>query len=109
MYTHKMAKATGMDHIAIYVSNMEEAKKFFLESLGLTKKAQYGDEFFMNIGNQMIALFQGTNTHQTINHLALNVDDFEEIKKRLQEKGYKVYQGDMVDGPDGIRIQLVQQ
>lgn len=103
----KMAKATGIDHIAIYVKDMESAKKFFLEGLGLTHKATYGDEFFMTIGNQIIALFKSDNEDQTINHLALKVDDFEGIKKKLKDLGYKLYDGDMVDGPNGICIQLV--
>ena len=102
-----MAKAITIDHMAIYFSSYEEAKVFFLEGLGLETKAEYGDEFFMKIGNQILAVFKGDNTNQTINHLALKVDDFEEIKKRLGNLGYSIYKGDMVDGPDGIRIQLV--
>lgn len=102
-----MAKATGMDHIAIYFSDMEAAKKFFVEGLGLIPDGEYGDEFFMKIGKQKIAIFQGDNKEQTINHLAVNVDDLEGIKKRLQKLGYKFYRQDSVEGPNGIRIQLV--
>lgn len=61
----------------------------------------------MNAGNQRLAVFQGKNKKQTINHLALNVDNLEEIKNRPEKSGYTIYQNDMVDGPDGIRIQLV--
>lgn len=102
-----MPKAIGIDHIAIYFSNIDEAKKFFIDGLGLEPKTDYGDEFFMNIGNQIVAIFEGDNTHQTINHLALKVDDFEGMKSRLQNLGYQIYKSDMVDGPNGIRVQLV--
>ncbi len=102
-----MAKAISIDHIAIYFSSMEEAKKFFLEGLGLTVHSDYGDEFFMKVGDQTVAIFKGKNKSQTINHIALQVDDFEGVKKRLERLDYKVYKKDMVDGPDGIRIQLV--
>lgn len=102
-----MAQATGIDHLAIYVKDLAEAKKFFIEALGLIPEHDYGDEFFMKIGNQVVALFQGSNTTQTINHLAINVDDFGAIKKQLEKLGYHTYKGDMVDGPNGIRIQLV--
>lgn len=102
-----MARATGIDHIAIYFSDLEKAKKFFLEGLALTPHGDYGDEFFMKVGNQVLAIFQGNNKNQTINHLALKVDDFEGIKKNLEKLGYKIYKKDMVDGPDGIRIQLI--
>ncbi len=105
---HKsMARAIGIDHIAIYLSNIVEAKKFFMDGLGLTADSDYGDEFFMKCGNQILALFQGENKTQTINHLALKVDNFEGIKKRLEKLGYNIYKNDMVDGPDGIRIQLI--
>lgn len=103
-----MAKAIAIDHLAIYFSDIEEAKKFFLDGLGLEAESDYGNEFFMKIGNQTIAIFQGENKSQTINHLALKVDDFERIKSRLEKAGYKIYKKDMVDGPDGIRIQLVK-
>ncbi|HLD80153.1 MAG TPA: VOC family protein [Candidatus Nanoarchaeia archaeon] len=102
-----MAKAIGIDHLAIYFSDLEKAKKFFLEGLGLTPHGDYDDEFFMRVGDQILALFQGDNKTQTINHLALKVDNFPEIKKRLERLGYKIYKKDMVDGPDGIRIQLI--
>lgn len=102
-----MPKAIGIDHIAIYVEDMEASKKFFMEGLGLTPKMEYGDEFFMNIGDQIIAVFQGENQKQ-INHLALKVDDFEGMKEHLDNMGYKVYDGDMVDDSNGIRVQLIK-
>lgn len=102
-----MAKAIGIDHIAIYFSDLEKAKKFFLEGLGLTPHGDYGDEYFMKVGGQILAIFEGKNKTQTINHLALKVDNFPEITKRLEGLGYKIYKKDMVDGPDGIRIQLI--
>lgn len=102
-----MAKVIGLDHIAVYISHMEEGKRFFMEGLGMEEEGDYGDEYFMKAGKQIFALFQGNNTTQTVNHIALNVDDKEGIKMRLEELGYKIYKGDMVDGPDGIRIQLV--
>ncbi len=103
-----MPTATSIDHIAIYFSHIEEAKRFFIDGLGLMVKADYGKEFFMNIGDQVLAIFEGDNSHQTINHLALKVDDFEGMKKRLVDLGYTIYKSDMVDGPDGIRVQLMQ-
>lgn len=104
-----MAKAIGIDHMAIYVSDMEAAKKFFVEGLGLIPDGDYGDEFFMKIGKQKIAVFQGDNEDQTINHLAVNVDNFEEIMARLQKMGYRKRKRDGIDGPNGIRIQLVSE
>ena len=102
-----MANVLGIDHIAVYVSDMKAATKFFLD-LGLKVDAEYKDEIFFSVGDQKLAIFKGTNTTQTINHLALKVDDFEGMKKQMQSKGHKVYKHDMVDGPDGLRLQLVE-
>jgi|SRR3989344_6200188 len=103
-----MSQATAIDHIAIYVSDMDNAKKFFIEGLGLTIHGDYGNEFFMEVGAQLLAIFKGRNRTQTINHIALRVNDFTGVKRRLERLGYNVYKQDMVDGPDGIRVQLVQ-
>jgi catechol 2,3-dioxygenase-like lactoylglutathione lyase family enzyme len=102
-----MPKAIGIDHIAVYVSRMEDAKKFFVEGLGLSPDGDYGDEYFMLAGSQRVAIFQGTNKDQTINHLAFKVDNIEEVTQRLKKLGYHFYQSDCVEGPNGLRIQLV--
>lgn len=102
-----MAKATGIDHVVIYVSDMEAVKKFFLEGLGLVPAGDYEDEFFMDIGKQKIAIFQGENKTQTVDHLAVNVDDFEGVKKWIEKLGFKFDKHDSVVGPNGIRVQLI--
>lgn len=102
-----MAKALSIDHLAIYFSDLKEARRFFVEGLGLELTNDYGGEIFLKIGDQQLALFKGTLKEQSINHLALSVDDFEGTKKRLEDLDYRIYKQDMVDGPNGIRIQLV--
>ncbi len=108
-----MAKVIGFDHLAVSVSDMDECKKFFVEGLGLKKKADYGNEFFMELpDSRTIALFKGKNEKSTIHHLALKVDDLNGIKKKLKKLGYRLYKGtvtptDMVEGPNGLIIELV--
>ncbi len=58
----------------------------------------------MKAGNQIIAVFQGNNKTQTINHLALKVDNFQEIKKNLEKLGYKIYKKEKV-APSGLSFQ----
>ncbi|MBI2798231.1 VOC family protein [Candidatus Saccharibacteria bacterium] len=101
-------RPTSIDHIAIYVSDLGKAKKFF-QDLGLEVDGTYGDEVFFRIGKQKLAIFKGNNTDQTVNHIAISVGDFEETIAHLNKLGYKVYDSDMVDGPDGIHIQIVKR
>lgn len=103
-----MAKATEIDHIAIYFSNIEKAKEFFTECFGMKVKYEFTGEIFLEVGKQVLGLFEGKIKEQSINHLALKVDNFEEIKQRLEKKGYRIYKTDMVDGPEGIRIQIIK-
>ena len=105
---NKMTKATGIDHIAIYFSNIEKAKEFFTECFDLKVKYEFPGKTFLEVGEQVLGLFQGKIKEQSINHLALKVDNFKEIKKRLEKNGYKIYKGDMVDGPEGLRIQIIK-
>ena len=102
-----MKKIVGIDHIAIEVSNLKVATEF-LKDLGLQIELDLGAEIFFKVGNQKLALFQAKNTTQTINHIALRVENFKGIKKELEKKGYTIYKGDMINGPDGIRIQLIE-
>ncbi len=104
----KMAKATGIDHIAIYFSDIKKAKEFFVECFGMKVKYEFTGEIFLQVGEQVLALFKGKVKEQSINHLALKVDNFEEVKKQLEKKGHKIYKGDMVNGPEGLRIQIIQ-
>ena len=104
-----MAKAIGIDHIAIYFSNLENAKEFFTKCFGMKVKYEYKGEIFLDVGEQVLGLFEGNRKEHSIHHLALKVDNFEEIKKKLKTKGYKIYKEDMVDGPEGIRIQIVKE
>ena len=61
-----MAKAIGIDHIAIYFSDMEAAKSFFIKGFGLTLKEEYDDEIFIKAGNQILAIFKGENKRDVI-------------------------------------------
>ena len=103
-----MTKATGIDHIAIDFSDIKAAKEFFIEALGLKLYKDYGDEIFLNVGRQKLALFQGKNKTRTLNHVAFKVDNYKAVKKRLKKLGYKIYDNDLIDGPGGITVQLVR-
>ncbi len=100
-----MSNILAIDHLALYFFNLENARKFFIDGLGLKLEHDYGDEIFLSAG---VALFKGNPGGQSVNHLALKVKNFTKIKNQLESLGYHIYKEDMVDGPEGIRIQLVQ-
>ena len=103
-----MPRACAIDHIALVFSDLKKAEQFFVKGLGLTVSQGYPEEIFMNIGQQKIALFHGKPEGQNLHHLGLLIDDYKAVTERLQVLGY-IVKGDMVEGPEGIRVQLVEK
>lgn len=102
-----MAQTTGIDHIVIHVYGLEDVKKFFLKGLGLPLHADYGKEFFVEVGEQTLGFCQGDTRNPNPTHIAIKVDSLEAMKERLTRTGYKVLKNNMVSGPEGVRVQLM--
>ena len=115
-----MAKATGIDHVVLHVSDLERSKLFYLDVLGMTVAHEGTGQVFLHCGNQMIALFQVSDAVKLeagidMNHLAVQTDTgtLESIKSELVERGINVTgrPGDphciYFSDPDGHRLQIV--
>ena len=87
-------QASGIDHIVLHVTDLDRAKKFYCEVLGMTPYRQNDQQVFLHAGPQGVALFtkQGdtplTAGHD-LNHLALNVTagTYEALKAELEQHG----------------------
>ena len=102
-----MFKVTRVDHIGIAVKDLEAAKKFYEEVLGL-KSA--GDEvveeqkvrvYFFPCGDSELELLESTSpdgpiakhierSGEGIQHVALRVDNIENALATLKEKGVRL-------------------
>jgi catechol 2,3-dioxygenase-like lactoylglutathione lyase family enzyme len=115
-----MVKTTGIDHIVLHVSDVERARKFYTEVLGMDVYRQNERQVFLHAGTQGVALFkkQGESpltTGNDMNHLALTVAEggYEALKAGLEEHGVKVTGRPGEDrciyfqDPDGHRLQLM--
>ena len=114
-----MIQASGIDHIVLHVSDVERARKFYAEVLGMTVYRQSDHQVFLHAGQQGVALFKThddtplTAGHE-LNHLALNVatGTYETLKAELEKHGVAVSgrPGDdrciYFRDPDGHRLQL---
>ncbi len=112
---------TGVDFIAIQVTDHERAVKFYGETLGLPFVKQWGTmpgtEF--QAGNLTIVVMQsdafGLEFRPGSTLIALQVDDVEAARKRLEAEGVK-FRGDTIDSgvchqaifedPDGNPLDL---
>jgi glyoxylase I family protein len=115
-----MIEANGIDHIVLHCKDVERAKKFYTEVLGMTVYREGGGQVFMHAGEQGVALFEARDrapftAGNDLNHLALNVGagTYETLKAELQRHGVEVGGRPGEDrciyfrDPDGHRLQLV--
>jgi glyoxylase I family protein len=114
----------GLDHVHIYVKNLEEAISFY-KFLGLAfiEYTKHGGKSCMMKTPSSSVLFEiqevGVIENPGVNHMAFTVDDLDAICADLREKGFKIdgplknkntdrYLATIRD-PHGYLVQLVQK
>jgi catechol 2,3-dioxygenase-like lactoylglutathione lyase family enzyme len=115
-----MIQASGVDHVVLHVSDVQRAKKFYTEILGMTAYREDDGQVFLHAGRQGVALFRRAGdlplaAGNDLNHLALNVTagTYETLKAELEGQGVAVTGRPGEDrciyfrDPDGHRLQLV--
>ena len=115
-----MIQVNGIDHIVLHVRDVERAKKFYTELLGMTAYREDAEQVFLHAGQQGVALFKKHSdtpltTGNDLNHLALNVASgtYEALKAELEKHGVTVSGRPGEDrciyfhDPDGHRLQLM--
>src|SRR5439155_13289368 len=113
-----MIQATGIDHLVLHVTDVQRAKKFYTDILGMKVYRENDRQVFLHAGQQGVALFkkQGEtplSTGNDLNHLALNVaaGTYEALKADLENQGVVVTGRPGEDrciyfqDPDGHRLQ----
>ena len=113
-------KTTGIDHVVLWVSDLERSKRFYIDLLGMTVHHESDWQSFLWCGEQQVALFQqkdgaAVKTGAELNHMALRMEPrgYAEVKARLEHEGIEVSgrPGDPTciyfNDPDGHRLQLL--
>ena len=77
-------------HIAVMTKNREKMVEFYQKVFGLEPKRGFGGAIYMSDGDVNIALIEVKREEQKegINHFGFEVDDLEDIKRRLNESGF---------------------
>jgi catechol 2,3-dioxygenase-like lactoylglutathione lyase family enzyme len=115
-----MVEVTGIDHIVLHVTDIERARKFYTDILGMTVYRQNDRQVFLRAGQQGVALFARPGdvpltAGNDLNHLALSVADgrYEALKAELEKHEVAVTGRPGEDrciyfrDPDGHRLQLM--
>ncbi len=103
--------ATRINHVSIGAEDLEESGRFYEQVLGLERlpAPNFGfPVYWLRLGDTQLHLFQTDTRAGGNQHLAIEVEDFEGIYRRLLELGLferEGYFARMVELPDGA-VQL---
>jgi predicted enzyme related to lactoylglutathione lyase len=104
------ARLVGINHVALEVDDIEQALEFYGSLFQISLRGRGPSMAFIDMGDQFIALSRGRRQPADEDrHFGLVVDDREEVRRALQERGLRVAPEGSVDFSDpwGNHIQVV--
>ncbi|RMH21281.1 MAG: hypothetical protein D6696_06145 [Acidobacteria bacterium] len=102
-------RATGIDHLALRVTDVDRSRRFYERHLGLAATRCSADLCFLDCGDDFLALFRGPRPG--LDHFSFAVEGFrpDDAVARLEAAGLaprrrenRVY----FDDPDGLEVQV---
>lgn len=113
-------KPLAVHHVSINVADVEAARSFYTDVLGLTERGDRPDFGFggawLDAGGQQVHLIESRSTPAPGQHFALQVGDLAAVVEELRGKGIKVSDPHPVgtsmqaflDDPSGNGVELHQ-
>jgi len=103
-----MARAVGINHVALEVGSIEEALAFYGALFELEFEEEGPTMAFVDFGDQFLALMEAPATGpDAIRHLGLVVDDREAVLAAARTLGVEIFGGNSFLDPWGNQIQVV--
>jgi lactoylglutathione lyase len=106
-----MARAIGINHVALEVGDLEEALAFYARLFDFELRGRAPGMAFLDLGDQFVALSEGRRQGADDGrHFGLVVDDKAAVRRALSEAGVPVLPGRGLDflDPWGNRVEVVQ-
>lgn len=113
-------QALGVHHVSINVADVDEAVAFYVERLGLSRRADRPDFGFggawLDVGGQQVHLIEAPSPDDRGQHFALAVTDLDATVAELRDGGLEVSDAVPVGGgrqaflhdPSGNLVELDQ-
>ena len=107
-------KATGLNHIALQVTNVPRSRDFYVKHLGLSVTRDRGEaNCFLDCGKHFLALFRSQEAQ--MDHYCYSIDNYnvDQCEAKLKAEGFepRVVRPDgriYFKDPDGLTVQLAQ-
>ncbi len=104
-----MARAVGMNHIAIEVGSLDEALAFFGSLFELELRSRIPGMAFIDMGDQFLALAErSAREPDAERHFGLVVDDRAAVLAAAREAGVEIFGGNSFRDPWGNHVQIVE-
>ena len=103
-----VARAVGINHIALEVGSIDEALAFYGRLFDLELRGRIAGMAFVDMGDQFIAFAQGrTQDPDAARHFGLVVDDRDAVLEAARGAGVKIFGGNSFLDPWGNHVQVV--
>jgi predicted enzyme related to lactoylglutathione lyase len=103
-----MARAVGINHVALEVGSVDEALAFYGRLFEFELRGRSRGTAFIELGDQFVALAEGrTQPPGRHRHFGLVVDDREAVLAAAREAGAEVFGGNSFLDPWGNHVQVV--
>jgi lactoylglutathione lyase len=103
-----MARAVGINHIALEVGSIDDALAFYGKLFDLELRGRVRGMAFIDLGDQFIALAEGRRQPPDAErHFGLVVDDVEAVLAAAREQGAEIFGGNSFRDPWGNHAQVV--
>jgi lactoylglutathione lyase len=107
-YGKRVARAVGINHVALEVGSIDEALAFYGGLFELRLRGRMAGAAFVDFGDQFLALMErGGSEPDAHRHLGLVVDDREAVLAAAREGGVEIFGGNSFRDPWGNQIQVV--
>ncbi len=106
-----MARAIGINHVALEVGDLEQAVDFYRSVFDFPLRGRAPGAAFLDMGDQFLALSEHrTGAPDEHRHFGIVVDDRQAIRDALERAGAELLPGSGVDfrDPWGNRVQAVE-
>ena len=103
-----MARAVGINHIALEVGSLDEALEFYGRLFEIELRGRHQAMAFVDLGDQFIAFAEGhTQGLDSSRHFGLVVDDQAAVLAAAREAGAEIFGGNSFLDPWGNQVQVV--